>query len=390
MKRNALILSVVANIALVAALIFRQGQTPSADPDVGGVEVVTNTVTKRVAGPVEIVNSTNVVRLDWAGLESTDYVQYIRNLREVGCPEETIRDIIIADINKLYATRWRESQPVPEPWRYWRLRPKGEGKDTVTAQRRLELETERAALIQTLLGVEYKSEMSKYDWKASARREDGLAFLSADKRLWIENWEKRGKLEMKQLSEQIKRSGAPKESRAALLRELETRQQSELLGALLPAEIKEYHIRRSSLSDQLRKYLDPVEPTETEFRQMFALLGSRPEAMLSSFRLKGADSPLDDSFLQPRLQEILGLDRYAAFQEATRPSGKGGAGDGEMDRNEEQAQMVLRQIADEEIARIAADPRLSAEAREAQIKEIQKERKRMSAEFKKGLRREKR
>ena len=57
---------------------------------------------------------------------------------------------------------------------------------------------------------------------------------------------------------------------------------------------------------------------------------------------------------------------------------------------QKQAKLLFQQIADEEIAKIAADPRLSDEAREAQIKEIQKERKRMSTEFKKSLRKEKR
>ena len=54
------------------------------------------------------------------------------------------------------------------------------------------------------------------------------------------------------------------------------------------------------------------------------------------------------------------------------------------------AKIVLKQIADEEIARIASNPRLSPQDREAQIKEIRKERKRMSAELKKNERKQNR
>src|SRR5690242_8782620 len=41
----------------------------------------------------------------WREVESPDYPTYIANLRDIGCPEQTIRDIIIADINNLFAKR---------------------------------------------------------------------------------------------------------------------------------------------------------------------------------------------------------------------------------------------------------------------------------------------
>ena len=72
----------------------------------------------RPPGPVETVLSdtnaspqirTNVVFrrqfFSWSELESPDYAKYIANLRDIACPEQTIRDIIIADVNALYARR---------------------------------------------------------------------------------------------------------------------------------------------------------------------------------------------------------------------------------------------------------------------------------------------
>src|SRR6185436_10607243 len=41
----------------------------------------------------------------WGMVEADDYKEFIENLRGIGCPEETIKDIIIADVNKLYASR---------------------------------------------------------------------------------------------------------------------------------------------------------------------------------------------------------------------------------------------------------------------------------------------
>src|SRR6516225_2853916 len=44
----------------------------------------------------------------WASLESSDYPTYIANLRAIGCPEQTIRDIISADVKSLYARKREE------------------------------------------------------------------------------------------------------------------------------------------------------------------------------------------------------------------------------------------------------------------------------------------
>src|SRR5262249_55086014 len=58
-------------------------------------------------GPTAVRTNTVVRRqfFTWQEVESPDYPTYIANLRDIGCPEQTIRDIIIADVNALYARR---------------------------------------------------------------------------------------------------------------------------------------------------------------------------------------------------------------------------------------------------------------------------------------------
>jgi hypothetical protein len=41
----------------------------------------------------------------WAQVESSDYPTYIANLRGLGCPEQTIRELIAADLDDLFAPR---------------------------------------------------------------------------------------------------------------------------------------------------------------------------------------------------------------------------------------------------------------------------------------------
>jgi len=70
----------------------------------------------------------------WSQLESSNYTIYIANLRCVGCPEQTIRDIITADVDSFYA-------------------PKREQIERNQSQRDLqELRQEEALLLSKLLG----------------------------------------------------------------------------------------------------------------------------------------------------------------------------------------------------------------------------------------------
>jgi hypothetical protein len=64
-------------------------------------------------------------RFQWSQIESTNYTTYISNLRAIGCPEQTIRDIIVADVHSQHLDDSRNEeaalitallgpQPLPE------------------------------------------------------------------------------------------------------------------------------------------------------------------------------------------------------------------------------------------------------------------------------------
>lgn len=84
---------------------------------------------------------TNVVRVDWNQVESDDYRKYIANLRAIGCPETTIRDIIIADVNKLFEARELALMGPRPKFEYWR-REKREPVSDEKMKQRIELARE--------------------------------------------------------------------------------------------------------------------------------------------------------------------------------------------------------------------------------------------------------
>ena len=96
---------------------------------------------------VEVTPNPEVEPFQWAQLESTDYITYVRNLRSIHCPEQTLRDIISADVDcNVYAAKRQklqsqEAQVAAQPEERGNLR-----------RQEQELWNEESCLINRLLG----------------------------------------------------------------------------------------------------------------------------------------------------------------------------------------------------------------------------------------------
>src|SRR5688572_3338595 len=119
MRRGALIAGLIClNLGLVAGLAYvwkGRNARPAIDPSdtiAASAERPSRPVTRTIVVPGN--QPQNPSRFSWRFLESPDFKQYIANLRAVGCPEQTIQDIIIADVNKLYAGKEAALRIKPE------------------------------------------------------------------------------------------------------------------------------------------------------------------------------------------------------------------------------------------------------------------------------------
>src|ERR1700749_813691 len=61
------------------------------------------------SGYVGTITRTNVFvrheNFTWEQVTSTNYLEFVKNLRAIGCPEQTVRDIVTSEINRVYARR---------------------------------------------------------------------------------------------------------------------------------------------------------------------------------------------------------------------------------------------------------------------------------------------
>ena len=107
-----------------------------------------------------VIVKTNVVvsqqNFTWKQLQSTNYVILINNLRLIGCPEQTIRDIVASEVNRLYARRRLTEVDYPN-YQWWKSIPDPALAQAAEAKLR-SLEAERHELLTDLLGAGWYAE----------------------------------------------------------------------------------------------------------------------------------------------------------------------------------------------------------------------------------------
>ena len=94
----------------------------------------------------------------WGQLESTDYPTYVANLRAIGCPKQTIRDIVTADVDEAIYVPKRDELKRKEPSQFLEAAL-------------LELKRGEEAFIASLLGTQPSpGEAAATDTVASSQR----------------------------------------------------------------------------------------------------------------------------------------------------------------------------------------------------------------------------
>ncbi len=255
-------------------------------------------------------------QVPWRQVESDDYRIYVANLRAIGCPEWLVREILVADVEKLYEQR---SAAVSKRREYWisggRRRALARGEEN----QRAALEAEKRALIKELVGCEW-------DAKAAKTWHDDLwgdipvvtvllgAFGESRPVQLIGLVEK-----YEHLSNELKRKAdhillpADEANLTALSRSLQT----ELGTVLSPAELDEFELRLESvvtLMDSL--HTEGVELTGAELREMMRLRKS-VENPIGRLVLGDRDLPEEaQKQIEAGVKRLLGETRFADYQRA--------------------------------------------------------------------------
>lgn len=316
--RVLLLLSVLTNVILAVGLLVSHRhatapRTPAPLEETNVALIKTNVVVRRQF-------------ISWSHVESPDYATYIQNLRSIGCPEQTIRDIIIADVNALYAKRRATEILTPEQ-QWWRSEPDPQV-IKLAADKLIAMDDERRALLTKLLGPDWEggdlTSLPRPSRQSIALDGPVLGPLSADAKQAVENISARAEDRMQAYLAQVRSAGKnPDPAEMARLRE-QTR--SELAGVLAPDQLEEYLLRYSQTANDLRADLGKLKyfnASQDEFRAIFRatdpldaqiqLLGDGTDPVTVAQR-NSLEQKRDDA-----IKLALGADRYQQYEKLQDP-----------------------------------------------------------------------
>lgn len=200
---------------------------------------------------------------NWASIESDDFKKYIQNLRDLGVPEATIRDLIQAEIAKLYRPKFRALRPATNPEKYWERNYGSFGpfgtQSAAQRQQETALRKEQSELLRTLLG----------DPPASTNSPLARIFTAASPEVLKQFSELQTKMFEKQQALRDKTGGYMDSSSMIERRKIEREFHDELAKLVSPEQLEAYKLRNSEVARSLRDELRAFSPTEEEFKAIF-------------------------------------------------------------------------------------------------------------------------
>ena len=278
--------------------------------------VVTATDSNVVASSAVPKPTFTAKKFSWQDVETDPYRTYIESLRAVGCPDDKIRTIVVADVNELFDKR-RLQEAVRHDIQWWRPEAQNLAIVNVLQERGRALEEQRAALIAKLLGEEAATQ-EKSDtllWSSVQLTGPVLGALAPDVHNEVQDICARSMERHQNYFWTRVNEGQPmNQVEMAKLRE-QTR--SDLRKILNDDQVEEFVLRLSHNASRLREELRGFEPTPDEFRKIFRAIDplehqmqleyGGPEAMSEKQRERF------DGQRNEAIREALSPERYQAF-----------------------------------------------------------------------------
>ena len=317
-----LVLSLIVNIIFAAQWLKGTGNTSEDSAGTSSTEQkppISTNVVPAGAKPMNSATLRNAITFDWHQVESEDYQDYIANLRSIGCPEETIRDIIKADVDKLYESKLDDLKPEQKPFEYWKT-----GNAWITAvqpkvadlEEQNKLKSEKRSVLKTLLGEDYESET---DWLGAMAGfnpfDQMLDFLSPTKK--AEVMEAYQKFAIKQAEMTL--NGAMDQEDMKALQNIQKERDLALAQLLTPEEKRSFDLRMSDTAMMLRAQLTGFEPSKEEFEQIFELKKAFDDengmyGMAYNDKESREAYQLAQKEYEEGLESLLGEDRYGEYK----------------------------------------------------------------------------
>jgi hypothetical protein len=323
MRRESVIAGLLClNLGLLAGLayVWKQHRTPVVSQSSSESVSAATSSTPRMRRIVHAASNEPETpgRFTWRLLEASDFKQYIANLRAVACPEQTIQDIIIAEVNKLYASRETALRLRPEYLKPWENFGVSQRVNLERQRQYRQLMREKRALLKELLGIDVPQETpAMWASRIDSRYEEAYAKLPEGKRDAVRDIEER--LWDQQQALELHTMGFWEPEDVEARRKLQSEYRDALAQALTPDELLDYRLATSSTARNLRSELSAFSASDQEFRELFKLRQQLDDSMSG---LDGnnpeANRKRNEAHqqMEAQIKGMLGEERYAEYQRA--------------------------------------------------------------------------
>src|SRR5262249_13505646 len=255
----------------------------------------------------------------WAQLESEDYKTYIARLRAIGCPEQTIRDIIIADLDKLLAPEIRAAYGRRTDLKFWQPQEEEMLNDVnprEVSRKERDIDKRKREIIHELVNADLVQERMKTSG-VDDYYERRLGFLSEDKRSKVRTvLEKFDEAEQAIRDAEEAREGSFAAADRAQIRVLRQQRAAEVEGLLSPREQPLYQLWLSPVANEVRHATYGMDASEEEFMTIYEARkafddawGLRDSELLDPATRQQMEQARQDT--EDRIRAALGDERYA-------------------------------------------------------------------------------
>jgi hypothetical protein len=316
----------VLNLGLFLGILFYFLRTQmgepviSAPPEEPAPSLRAGRTASTAAGHETVIVVTNT--LEWSQLESEDYKEYIVRLRAIGCPEETIRELIIADLDKVMAPEIQALHGRRPELKYWHSEEEEMANDVnrhELVKKEREIEKRKRDIIRELVSADLARERMKQTGQEDYR-ERRLAFLPEERRTQVRELmerfdESEQAIREKELDDVEPLSMADR----AQLRVLREQRESELGSLLTPQEREQLDLWMSPTANSIRYALYGMKATEQEFvtiyraRKPFDDRWARHDVDLLDETTQH-QMELERAQAEETIRQHLGDSRYAEFK----------------------------------------------------------------------------
>ena len=325
--QRLLMISILANLVCFVGLFWlstdRQSSTEPSQPVPTGEPVNPGQAIGQAAPPERIVRE--VERFRWSQIESDDYKEYIQNLRDIGCPEETIRNLVKQDLDKYYDQRKADIlSKSPARKEFWKSgNPSSLGRPSASASSQMaQLDREKNEVLGELFKPSGLAAINRPGPLARARSQakSGYAmdFIPEETKAQLNTLEQEyGSQLLKKMAQ-----GASDAQDMAEIRQLRQDRDSSIATMLTPEQKTEYDLRKSPTAANMRLQMDGFDPSEDEFRDIFGARkafddehGVVPGASISAGDMEVrqfAEQEMND-----QIRTSLGDDRYQDYLRQT-------------------------------------------------------------------------